>query len=103
MKVAEIAEDSATGNLTVEAEDALSGRKLAQAVDLVVLATGMIPNGIGDTKVEGGVALDEHGFVALEQPQGYLAAGVAKRPVDVAACNRDATGVALKALTLAAE
>ncbi len=102
-KVANITEDSATGNLTVEAEDALSGQKVAQPVDLVVLATGMIPNGIGDTRVEGGVSLDEHGFVALEQPRGYLAAGAAKRPVDVAACNRDATGVALKALTLAAE
>jgi len=102
-KVANITEDAGTGNLTVEAEDTLTGRKVAQAVDLVVLATGMIPNGIGDTQVEGGVALDAHGFVAMDQPQGYLAAGVAKRPVDVATCNRDATGVALKALHLSAE
>lgn len=102
-KVANITEDPSTKGITVEAEDTLSGRKVAQAVDMVVLATGMIPNGIGDTRVEGGVALDEHGFIALTQPQGYLAAGVAKRPVDVAACNRDATGVALKALHLSAE
>ncbi len=102
-KVANITEDSSTKRLTVEAEDTLSGQKVAQAVDMVVLATGMIPNGIGDTRVEGGVALDEHGFIAMTQPQGYLAAGVAKRPVDVAACNRDATGVALKALHLSAE
>jgi quinone-modifying oxidoreductase subunit QmoA len=102
-KVANIIEDSSTGNLTVEAEDTLTGRRVAQTVDLVVLATGMIPNGIGDTQVEGGIALDEYGFIAMEQPKGYLAAGVAKRPVDVAACNRDATGVALKALHLSAE
>jgi quinone-modifying oxidoreductase subunit QmoA len=102
-KVANITEDSATGNLTVEAEDVLSGQKVAQAVDMVVLATGMVPNGIGDTQVEGGVELDEHGFIAFDQPQGHLAAGVAKRPVDVAVCNRDATGVALKALNLSAE
>ena len=102
-KVANITEDSSTGNLTVEAEDTLTGRRIAQAVDLVVLATGMIPNGTGDTQVEGGIALDEHGFIAMDQPKGYLAAGVAKRPVDVAACNRDATGVALKALHLSAE
>jgi quinone-modifying oxidoreductase subunit QmoA len=102
-KVANITEDSATGNLTVEAEDALSGRKVAQEVDLVVLATGMIPVGTGDTQVEGGVELDEHGFLSSHQPQGYLAAGCAKRPVDVATCNRDATGMALKALTLSAE
>jgi len=87
----------------VEAEDTLTGRKVAESVDMVVLATGMIPNGIGDTRVEGGVSMDRHGFIALEQPGGYLAAGVAKRPVDVAACNRDATGVALKALQLSAE
>ncbi len=102
-KVANITEDSATGKLTVEAEDILSGQRVAQEVDMVVLATGMIPQGIGDTKVEGGVELDEHGFLAINQPQGYLAAGCAKRPVDVATCNRDATGVALKALHLGAE
>jgi len=102
-KVANITEDSATGNLTVEAEDTLSGEKVAQEVDMVVLATGMIPAGIGNTQVEGGVELDEHGFLAADQPQGYLAAGCAKRPTDVATCNRDATGVALKALTLSAE
>jgi quinone-modifying oxidoreductase subunit QmoA len=102
-KVANVTEDPATGTLTVEAEDTLSGRRVAQPVDMVVLATGMIPNGIGETRVEGGVVLDEHGFIAMDQPQGYLAAGVAKRPVDVATCNRDATGVALKALHLSAE
>lgn len=102
-KVANITEDPTTGKLTVEAEDTLSGRKLAQDVDMVVLATGMVPNGIGDTKVEGGVELDEHGFLAGVQPGGYLAAGCAKRPTDVATCNRDATGVALKALHLGAE
>ncbi len=102
-KVANVTEDSATGMLTVEAEDTLSGRKVAQEVDMVVLATGMVPNGIGDTQVEGGVELDEHGFLAIRQPQGYLAAGCAKRPTDVATCNRDATGVALKALHLSAE
>jgi heterodisulfide reductase subunit A-like polyferredoxin len=67
---------------------------------MVVLATGMIPNGIGDTRVEGGVELDEHGFLAIKQPQGYLAAGCAKRPTDVSTCTRDATGIALKALHL---
>jgi len=102
-KVAQVSEDPSTGKLTVEAEDALTGRRVAQPVDLVVLATGMIPNGIGDAQVEGGVALDDHGFIAMDQPQGYVAAGVAKRPVDVAACNRDATSAALKALQLSAE
>jgi len=103
-KVAKISQDPGTGNLTVEAEDALTGRKLAQEVGMVVLATGMVPSGIGQARVEGGVKLDEHGFISTEQPQaGMFAAGVAKRPVDVATCNRDATGVVIKALHLSAE
>jgi quinone-modifying oxidoreductase subunit QmoA len=101
-KAANITEQS-SGNLVVEAEDTLSGQRVAQEVDMVVLATGMVPAGIGETRVEGGVELDEHGFIAPDQPQGYLAAGCAKRPVDVATCNRDATGIALKALHLSAE
>ena len=47
--------------------------------------------------------LTMNGFLAVNQPLGYLAAGCAKRPTDVATCNRDATGVALKALHLSAE
>lgn len=103
-KVAKITEDDGTGNLTVEAEDALSGRRLAQEVDMVVLATGMVPTGVGDAKVEGGVSTDDFGFLTEKQPQeGMLVAGCAKRPTDVATSNRDATGAALKALHFSAE
>jgi quinone-modifying oxidoreductase subunit QmoA len=102
-KVANITEDPATGNLIVEAEDTLSGRKVSQEVEMVVLATGMVPNGVGETRIEGDVELDEHGFLAIEQPTGFLSAGCSKRPIDVASCNRDATGAALKALQLGAE
>ena len=103
-KGAKVTEDSATGNLTVEAEDTLSGQRVAQEVGMVVLATGMVPSGVGETQVEGGIQTDEHGFLSINQPQdGMLPAGVAKRPTDVATCNRDATGVALKALHFSAE
>ncbi len=98
-KVANITEDAGSGGLTVEAEDTLTGRKVSQDVDMVVLATGMVPSDTGDTQVEGGLRTDEHGFLAAIQPNaGMLVAGCAKRPTDVATCNRDATGVALKAL-----
>ena len=42
-KVAKITEDAASGDLVVEAEDTLSGERVSQKVDLVVLATGIVP------------------------------------------------------------
>jgi quinone-modifying oxidoreductase subunit QmoA len=98
-KVAKINEDPATKNLLVEAEDILSGTKVKQEVDLVVLATGMIPttrqNGLPLT----GIEYDEYGFInpALSNG-GIYGAGVAKRPIDIATSVQDATGAALKAI-----
>jgi quinone-modifying oxidoreductase subunit QmoA len=98
-KVAKITEDAASGNLEVEAEDTLSGERVQQEVSLVVLATGLVPAGTRGVQVDGGLQADEHGFLLGEQSHGgLLAAGCAKRPADVAACVRDATGVAMKAL-----
>ena len=105
-KVAKITEDAASGDLTVEAEDTLSGERISQKVDLVVLATGIVPTDASAVRVEvgGGLQRDEHGFLTNDQPlAGMLAAGCAKRPVDVAASVRDATGTALKALQICAE
>ena len=100
-KVAKITADPSSGDLVVETEDTLSGQRVKPKVSLVVLATGMTPTPASGERIDCGVALerDEHGFLADQQPQaGLLAAGCAKRPVDVAACVRDATGVALRAL-----
>ncbi len=99
-KVAKVALDAAGGDLVVEAEDVLSGRRVSQKVDLVVLATGMVPAGAADRiEPDAGLRRDEHGFLTDDQPlAGLLAAGCSKRPEDVASCVRDATGAALKAL-----
>jgi quinone-modifying oxidoreductase subunit QmoA len=99
-QVAKITEDSATGNVEVKAEDSLSGKLLRQKVNLVVLASGIVPSSPKvQMDIDGGLQKDEHGFLTADQPsRGLLAAGCAKRPVDVAACVRDATGAALKAL-----
>jgi quinone-modifying oxidoreductase subunit QmoA len=98
-KVAKITEDSASGCLEVEAEDTLSNQRVSQKVDLVVLATGLVPAAAGDVEVDGGLRTDEFGFLTSEQEQaGLLAAGCAKRPTDVATCVRDATGAAMQAL-----
>jgi len=98
-KVAKVAEDGA-GDLVVEAEDVLSGRRVAQKVNLVVLATGLVPaDAAVSLRLDGKLQRDEHGFLTSDQPlPGLLAAGCAKRPADVAWCVRDATGAALKAL-----
>jgi quinone-modifying oxidoreductase subunit QmoA len=99
-KVARITEDAASGDLVVEAEDTLTGRHLSRKVSLVVLATGIVPaQPAVRIELDGDLQRDEHGFLTSDQPlAGMLAAGCAKRPVDVAACTRDATGAALKAL-----
>jgi quinone-modifying oxidoreductase subunit QmoA len=105
-KVAKITEDADSGDLVVEAEDTLSGERVTEKVNLVVLATGIVPTDASAVSIEvaGELQKDEHGFLTSDQSlAGMLGAGCAKRPVDVAACVRDATGAALKALQICAE
>ena len=104
-KVAKITEEAGSGDLVVEAEDALSAERVSQKVNLVVLATGVVPEDAPvSIELDGSLQRDEHGFLTSDQPLlGMLGAGCAKRPVDVAACVRDATGAALKALQVCVE
>lgn len=99
-KAAKVTEDAPGGDLVVEAEDAISGQRVSRKVNLVVLATGLVPTQpAAEIELGEGLQRDEYGFLTADQPSaGLLAAGCAKRPVDVAACVRDATGAALKAL-----
>jgi quinone-modifying oxidoreductase subunit QmoA len=99
-KVARITESGADGGLVVEAENALTNESVNQPVDLVVLATGMVPaEPAVRIDLDGGLVRDEHGFLTPEQPlPGVTGAGCAKRPLDVATCVRDATGAAMTAL-----
>lgn len=94
-KVAKVAEEAGTGRVIVEAEEVLAGRKRRETVDLVVLATGMMP------ELEGALPLpaarDEFGFLVAGNG-GPVPAGTAKRPADVAHSIQDATGAALKAI-----
>jgi quinone-modifying oxidoreductase subunit QmoA len=69
------------------------------AVDLVVLATGMVPSTAGDGPIPGlPVEYDEYGFALENRAAGVFVAGVAHRPADVVTSVRDATGAALKAI-----
>ncbi len=95
-KVAKIEEDPQTRDLTVEADDTASGNKAREKVEMVVLATGIVPSTV-EAKIAADITYDDYGFIASEEP-GIYAAGCSKRPADVATSVQDATGVALKAI-----
>jgi quinone-modifying oxidoreductase subunit QmoA len=84
------------GDLVLRVEDVESGRLLRAPADLVVLATGMVPN-LRDDPLPVDLPRDEDGFGLESLEKGVMVAGVARRPEDVAATVRDATGAAAKA------
>jgi quinone-modifying oxidoreductase subunit QmoA len=97
-KVAEVSEDLNTGNITVVAENAVTGEKIHQSAELVVLATGMQPT-TATAKPAADLNYDESGFIINDFEQGGMfAAGCANKPADVISCNQNATGMALKAI-----
>ena len=97
-KVAEVSEDKATGNITVVAENAVTGEKIQQAVEMVVLATGMQPTAAVN-KLPGAVKTTPDGFILNDYAVGGMfAAGCANKPADVVSSNQNATGMALKAI-----
>ena len=93
-KVGKVEEDPASKNLLVTAEDVLNGQKITRNYDLVVLATGIVPQ-TGGLPAE--LNLDEFGFIHNGET-GVYGTGCVKRPAEVSASIRDATGTALKAL-----
>ena len=97
-KVADIVAER-DGGVTVTAEDAVSGRKVHQKVDLCVLATGMEP-ALGDQGRALGVKLDGNGFAVSEPEKGMFAAGCAKSAVDVYTSGQSSTAAALKAIQI---
>ncbi|MGA2192319.1 MAG: CoB--CoM heterodisulfide reductase iron-sulfur subunit A family protein [Nitrospirota bacterium] len=95
-KVAQVAEDPATGDVTVVLEDVFGGTKKSVTLDMLVLATGMEPVLAGAGLPAG---LDAQGFAVSElQKPGIFSAGVARGPADVMTSIQDATGTALKAI-----
>ncbi len=92
--------EKSNGCLTLHVEDVENDRVLKAEADLVVLATGMVPNAVDDD-----LALftrkDDDGFVLDDLESGVTVAGVARRPEDVALSVRDATGAVARALAFA--
>ena len=97
-KVAEVQEDPSSRDIVVTAENAVTGEKIQETVNMAVLATGMVPN-TADTKLPGDVKCDPDGFVISDLAGGGIfATGCALKPLDVTSSNQHATGVALKAI-----
>jgi quinone-modifying oxidoreductase subunit QmoA len=98
-KVAEVIEDPDTNHVTVVAENAVTGEKTKQTVDLVVLATGMQPTASADNLPVSDLNVSEDGFIVNDYEKGGMfAAGCAAKPADVISSNQNATGMALKAI-----
>jgi quinone-modifying oxidoreductase subunit QmoA len=97
-KVAEITEDPGSKDLTLIVEDTLSGEKRHDNFDLVVLATGVVPNTFDD-KIPLDLNYDDFGFLpGHTDVDGIYAAGCATQPCDVSRATKEATAAALKAI-----
>jgi quinone-modifying oxidoreductase subunit QmoA len=88
------------GGLKLHVEDVENETILEAEHDLVVLATGMVPNAVDDDLAVF-TRKDDDGFVLDDIDSSVTVAGVARRPEDVAASVRDATGAAARALVAA--
>jgi quinone-modifying oxidoreductase subunit QmoA len=79
-------------------EDTLTSENLHVSFDMVVLATGMVPNRI-EAKLPFELEFDDYGFIdGTTDIDGVYAAGCSTRPCDVSRSTKQATAAALKAI-----
>jgi len=97
-KVADIVAER-DGGVTLVAENAVTGIKVHQKVDLCILATGMEP-ALGAQGKALGVNMDGNGFVVSDPEKGMISAGCAKSAVDVYSSGQSSTAAALKAIQI---
>ncbi len=97
-KVAKISEVMESQNLILDVEDTLSESNLHENFDMVVLATGIVPNA-ADDKLPLTLKRDDYGFIdATTIADGVFVAGCAKQPCDVSRTTKDSTAAALRAI-----
>lgn len=95
-KVAGVREEG--GGFVLDVEDTVAQQKLDEKFDMVVLATGVVPN-TADARIPFDLTYDEYGFIdGATDVDGVYAAGCAKRPCDVSRATKDSTAAALKAI-----
>ncbi len=83
------------GKLILQGEDTEKAAPYKLEADLVVLASGLVPNGAGPFK--GDDVSDEWGFT-VAPPAGVFSAGCTRRPVDVSSSVQEGTAAALRAI-----
>jgi quinone-modifying oxidoreductase subunit QmoA len=98
-KVAKITEEN-NGDVTLEAEDTLTGKMQKATVNLAVLATGMVP-ATAAVKPPISVETDDYGFLLQKDGAPVIGAGTTVRPLEVSATVQDGTGAALKGIIAA--
>ncbi len=106
--------DAGNGNMFIELEDSLFGKKTKVEADLVVLATGVVPEtaldpvlnltyrqgaGLPDLELFNGFA--DSNFICFQyetRRTGIFAAGAVRQPMNGTEAQEDARGAALKAI-----
>ncbi len=83
------------GLVEVETEDILSNRKIRITADMLVLATGMVPEQLGLEQVR---TLNNGYIDASSLPDGFFAVGNAVHPADVSTSVKEATAAVLRGL-----
>jgi quinone-modifying oxidoreductase subunit QmoA len=97
-KVASISENPETKNLILDLEDTLTRDKQHIEFDMVVLATGMVPNS-DDIKTSFNLNKDDYNFINGETGiDGVFSVGCLKHPCDVSTTTKESTAAALKAI-----
>ncbi|MBU8932657.1 MAG: FAD-dependent oxidoreductase [candidate division Zixibacteria bacterium] len=97
-KVAKISEDAGSKDLLLDVQDTMSRDNLHEKYDMVVLATGMVPNGV-DFKVPFELKFDEYGFFDdSAKMEGIYATGCSRQPCDVSRTTKGSTAAALRAI-----
>ena len=82
----------------LEVEDTIAREKPNANFDMVVLATGIVPN-TADDQIPFNLEYDEYGFLdGATDVEGVYAAGCAKHPCDVSRATKESTAAALKAI-----
>ncbi|MEN8157447.1 MAG: FAD-dependent oxidoreductase [Bacteroidota bacterium] len=81
------------GGLLLEVEDIMAGKRRIEPFDMVVLATGIVPNPQLPL-----LSTNEYGFCDSKQVSGIYPAATCKRPMDVSSSVKDATSAAIKTM-----